>query len=124
MSELEVRSPIKGNVVSWMLKNLHSRPIITGQVLVEIADLNQPLVLEVELPEKREGHLDRHIKDQSLQKDDQLEVSYILATDPDVPLEAKLALDSVSMRADADEEHGRLSRCEPSRLKTLTRITA
>lgn len=107
MSELEVRSPIKGNVVSWDVeKTLHSRPIITGQVLVEIADLNQPLVLEVELPEKREGHLDRYIKDQSLQKDDQLEVSYILATDPDVPLEAKLALDSVSMRADADEEHG------------------
>ena len=107
MSELEVRSPIKGNVVSWDVeKTLHSRPIITGQVLLEIADLNQPLVLEVELPEKREGHLDRYIKDQSLQKDDQLEVSYILATDPDVPLEAKLALDSVSMRADADEEHG------------------
>ena len=107
MSELEVRSPIKGNVVSWDVeKTLHSRPIITGQVLVEIADLNQPLVLEVELPEKREGHLDRYIRDQSLQKDDQLEVSYILATDPDVPLEAKLALDSVSMRADADEEHG------------------
>ena len=107
MSELEVRSPIKGNVVSWDVeKTLHSRPIITGQVLVEIADLNQPLVLEVELPEKREGHLDRYIKDQGLQKDDQLEVSYILATDPDVPLEAKLALDSVSMRADADEEHG------------------
>ena len=107
MSELEVRSPIKGNVVSWDVeKTLHSRPIITGQVLVEIADLNQPLVLEVELPEKREGHLDRYIKDQSLQKDDQLEVSYILATDPEVPLEAKLALDSVSMRADADEEHG------------------
>ncbi len=107
MSELEVRSPIKGRVVSWDVeKTLHSRPIVTGQVLLEVADLNETLVLEVELPEKREGHLDQYIKDQELGSEDQLQVSYILATDPDVPLDAKLALDSVSMRADADEEHG------------------
>ena len=107
MSDLQVRSPIQGRVVSWDVeKTLHSRPIITGQVLLEVADLNAPLVLEVELPEKREGHLDRYIKDQGLADSDQLEVSYILATDPDVPLDAKLSLDSVSMRADANEEHG------------------
>ena len=107
MSDLQVRSPIKGRIVSWdVQKTLRSRPIVTGQVLLEVADLNAPLVLEVELPEKREGHLDRYIKDQGLADSDKLEVSYILATDPDVPLDAKLALESVSMRADADEEHG------------------
>ncbi|MDA9777187.1 efflux RND transporter periplasmic adaptor subunit [Rubripirellula sp.] len=107
MSELEVRSPIKGRIVSWDVeKTLRSRPIVTGQVLLEVADLNEPLVLEVELPEKREGHLDQYVEDQNLGDSDQLTVSYILATDPDEPLDAKLALDSISMRADADEEHG------------------
>jgi len=94
-------------VASWDVeKTLHSRPIVTGQVLLEVADLNEPLVLEVELPEKREGHLDRYIKEQQLTEKDKLTVSYILATDPDTPLDAELALDSVSMRADPNEEHG------------------
>ncbi|MGB1926445.1 MAG: hemolysin D, partial [Rubripirellula sp.] len=74
MSDLQVRSPIKGRIVSWdVQKTLRSRPIVTGQVLLEVADLNAPLVLEVELPEKREGHLDRYIKDQGLADSDKLE---------------------------------------------------
>jgi hypothetical protein len=107
MSDLEIRSPIQGRVVSWdVKKTLRSRPIMTGQVLLEVADLDEPLVLEVELPEKREGHLDQYVEEQKLNSTDQLEVTYILATDPDTPLDAKLALDSISMRADANEEHG------------------
>ena len=38
--------------------------------------------------------------------DASLDVTYILATDPDEPLDAVLMLNSVSMRADANEEHG------------------
>ncbi|MGB0760708.1 MAG: efflux RND transporter periplasmic adaptor subunit, partial [Rubripirellula sp.] len=56
-AELMIRSPIAGTVVSWDVeKNLRLRPIMTGQVLMEVADLEKNLVLEVELPEKREGH--------------------------------------------------------------------
>ncbi len=67
----------------------------------------EPLFLEVELPEKREGHLDEYVQQQNLTGPDaKLDVTYILATDPDEPLDAELALDSVSMRADANEEHG------------------
>jgi hypothetical protein len=107
-SELDVRSPIDGRVVSWDVeKTLRSRPIMTGQVLLEVADLDEPLFLEVELPEKREGHLDEYIAQQGLKGPDaKLDVTYILATDPDEPLDAELWLDSVSMRADANEEHG------------------
>ena len=80
---------------------------MTGQVVMEIADLTQPLMLEVELPEKREGHLDEYITQQGLTgKDDKLDVTYILATDPDEPLDAELMLGSISMRADAHDEHG------------------
>jgi hypothetical protein len=80
---------------------------MTGQVLMEVADLTEPLYLEIELPEKREGHLDEYVARQGLAGPDaKLDVSYILATDPDEPLDAVLMLDSVSMRADANEEHG------------------
>ena len=106
-AELLIRSPIQGTVVSWDVeKNLRLRPIMTGQVLMEVADLKQNLVLEVELPEKREGHLDEYIAQQGLSDTDQLTVTYILATDPDEPMDAKLLIDSISKRADANEEHG------------------
>jgi len=105
--ELNIKSPIQGTVVSWDVeKNLRLRPIMTGQVLMEVADLDQNLVLEVELPEKREGHLDEYIAQQGLSTTDQLSVTYILATDPDEPMEARLLIDSISKRADANEEHG------------------
>ena len=106
-AELMIRSPIDGTVVSWDVeKNLRLRPIMTGQVLMEVADLEQNLVLEVELPEKREGHLDEYIVQQGLSDTDQLSVTYILATDPDEPMDAKLLIDSIAKRADANEEHG------------------
>jgi multidrug efflux pump subunit AcrA (membrane-fusion protein) len=108
LDELQIRAPIDGVVVSWDVeKMLRQRPIMTGQVMLEIADLTKPLFLEVELPEKREGHLDEYVLKQGLTGPDaQLDVTYILATDPDVPLDAILKLSSVSMRADAHEEHG------------------
>ena len=41
-AELMIRSPIQGTVVSWDVeKNLRLRPIMTGQVLMEVADLEQ-----------------------------------------------------------------------------------
>ncbi|MDG2223393.1 MAG: biotin/lipoyl-binding protein [Rubripirellula sp.] len=108
VSDLTIRASIDGVVVSWDVeKTLRRRPIMTGQVLMEIADLSQPLFLELELPEKREGHLDEYIVKEGLTKpSDTLDVTFILATDPDEPLEATLQLDSISMRADANEEHG------------------
>ncbi|QDT07654.1 HlyD family secretion protein [Rubripirellula lacrimiformis] len=107
-NDLEIRSPIDGVVVSWDVeKTLRSRPIMTGQVLLEVADLNQPMYLELDLPEKREGHLDQYIAKNNLdQPDSKLDVSYILATDPDKPLDAVMFVNTVSTRAEANEEHG------------------
>ena len=106
--QLIVKSPINGIVISWDVeKNLRSRPISTGQVLLEVADLDEPLYLELDLPEKREGHLDEYVLKQGLMPaTDSLDVTYILATDPDEKLKARLDLASVSLRAEADEEHG------------------
>jgi len=102
--DLVVRSPISGRVVSWEVeKLLLNRPISTGQVLMEIADLTKPMTIEIEMPEKREGHLDEFISAQSAKE---LEVTYILASSPDQPLTAKLPIENISLRAESSEEHG------------------
>ena len=90
---------------------------MTGQVLMEVADLSEPYFFEVELPEKREGHLDEYVAKQGLTgPDSKLDVTYILATDPDEPLNAVLMLDSIvdacrcqrrARRGSQDEGHPR-----------------
>jgi hypothetical protein len=102
--QLQIVSPIDGVVTSWDVeKTLHSRPIMTGQVLLEVADLSKDYFLDLDLPEKREGHLDEYLAEH---KPEDLDVTYILATDPDVDLAAKLDLTSVADRAEPHEEHG------------------
>ena len=111
-ADLTIRSPIDGVVVSWDVeKMLRARPITTGQVVIEVADLTKPHQLELELPEKREGHLDAFIDQEELEKlGEDLKVTYILATDPDEPLDASLTLKSVAQRAEPHEEHGAIIR--------------
>ncbi len=104
--QLQIRSPIDGVVTTWdVADKLRSRPIMTGQVLLEVADLSEPFSLKLKLPEKREGHLDRFIRDTG--ETENLRVTYILATDPTMDsLEANLPLESISPRAESNEEHG------------------
>ena len=105
--DLVVKSPIDGVVVSWDVeKSLRARPVMTGQVLMEIADYSQPLMLELELPEKREGHLDTYIEQQELGDTDALDVTYILSSDPDKKLSARLPVQKIAARAEPHEEHG------------------
>ncbi len=102
--DLVVRSPIDGRVVSWEVeKLLLNRPITTGQVLMEVANLDKPMYLEIEMPEKREGHLDEYIHHNGVKE---LNVTYILASNPDRPLSGILPIDNISLRAEASEEHG------------------
>jgi len=104
MEQLVIRAPINGTVVTWDVeKTLRSRPVMTGQVLLEIADLTQPMHLELKMPDKRMSHLDRRILevDQS-----DIPVTYILATDPDAPLNARLPRDKIQLRAQGDQENG------------------
>jgi len=103
-ADLVVKAPIAGTVVSWEVeKMLRARPVMTGQVLMEIADLTQPQYLELRMPEKREGHLDEYIASTNVEE---LEVEYILASDPDATLPARLPIENISLRAESDEEHG------------------
>ncbi len=102
--QLTIRSPIKGTVMSWDVeKTLRSRPIMTGQVLMEIADLSQPLHLEVNMPDKRMGHLDKRIRELDQPT---LPVRYVLATHPDEPMLAELPRTEIQLRAQVDAEQG------------------
>jgi len=101
---LVVKSPIRGTVLTWDVeKTLYSRPVTTGQVLLEVADLFQPMHIELNMPEKRMSHLDAAFAKANA---DQLPVEYILATDPDTTLSAFLTRDSIELRAKPDQEEG------------------
>jgi biotin carboxyl carrier protein len=102
--QLVIRAPIDGTVVTWDVeKTLRSRPVMTGQVLLEIADMSQPMHLELKMPDKRMSHLDQRILEVN---EPSLPVEYVLATDPDAPLLAQLPRDQIQLRAQGDQEHG------------------
>jgi hypothetical protein len=56
--ELQVKSPIQGQIVTWDLRNrLIQRPVQRGQVLLRVADPGGPWQLELHMPESRMGHI-------------------------------------------------------------------
>ncbi|MEL6105749.1 MAG: biotin/lipoyl-binding protein [Planctomycetota bacterium] len=101
-----ITSPIDGVVTTWDVQDtLRSRPITTGQVLLEVADLSKPYSLKLELPEKRQGHLDWFIEKENVAEN--LDITYILASDPTADsAKATLPIANISKRADSHEEHG------------------
>ncbi len=79
---LEVRSPIDGVIVTWQVRDrLLLRPVEKGQVLLAVADKTGPWELEVHMPDDRLGHVNRAAT-QARQKERELKVDYVLATDP------------------------------------------
>jgi hypothetical protein len=58
LEELSIKSPIKGVVVTWDLRNrLISRPVQRGQELMRVVDPTGPWQLELHMPENRMGHI-------------------------------------------------------------------
>jgi multidrug efflux pump subunit AcrA (membrane-fusion protein) len=79
--ELEVRSPLAGQVVTWNLQQLlHARPVERGQSLLTVAQLDGPWTLELHVPDERMGHL--LSAQETLGRE--LPVEYRLATEPGV----------------------------------------
>ncbi|MGE5193157.1 MAG: HlyD family efflux transporter periplasmic adaptor subunit [Deltaproteobacteria bacterium] len=77
--DLFVRSPLTGQVVTWNVRqSLEARPVQRGQVLLQVADLGGPWVVEAEVPDDRVGHV--LAARQTLQRD--LPVSFMIATEP------------------------------------------
>lgn len=61
LADLDVQSPIGGQVVTWKIDELldGGRPVERGQLLMHIADRNGPWQLELQMPEDNMGHIAR-----------------------------------------------------------------
>ncbi len=78
-NDLQICSPIAGQVITWNVEpRLASRPLSVGDVLMTVADLDGPWILEVSMHEDRIGHV---LSAQAKLGDD-LPVEFVLATDP------------------------------------------
>ncbi len=78
-SQLVIRSPINGRVVTWKVAELlRNRPVKLGQELLEVADPASDWELELTMPENRMGHI---AKSWSKSNGD-LPVTFFLATNP------------------------------------------
>ncbi|MGN6133031.1 MAG: efflux RND transporter periplasmic adaptor subunit [Aureliella sp.] len=97
-------SPIDGVVMTWDLeKNLRLRPVVTGQVLVTVANPNSDWELELLMPEKRMKYLDEAMRTADGQP---LKVEYIMVTDPSITHTGTLDSTAVHGRAELDPEEG------------------
>ena len=69
-------------IVTWQVRDLLLlRPVEKGQVLMSVADKTGPWELEIKMPDDRLGHINRAAA-AAKQSGRELEVDYILATDP------------------------------------------
>jgi hypothetical protein len=76
---MNVRSPIDGQVITWDLKHqLENRVVPEGVRLLEVADIQGPWIVEIELPIRRQGHIARAIRDTGRTD---LKVSFLPAAD-------------------------------------------
>lgn len=92
--KLKVKSPIKGEIVSWHVKeHLNQRPVKEGDLLMSVSNAEGDWQLEVMMPEDRMGYVLRAQRDKQEaaakqqaeageKVDSRLDASYMLATNP------------------------------------------
>ena len=88
--DLTVRAPIDGVVMTFQLENtLKSRPVQPGQILMEIAQPEGELQLELLMPEKYMGHIEDYKR--RLSDDEPLKVKFVMTVDPSNSYDATVA---------------------------------
>ena len=94
--ELTVRSPIDGQVITWNVRDiLEGRPVQKGQVLMTVAELQGPWVVEVEVPDDQIGHV--LAARESMRGD--LDVEFLIATAPGTTYHGRI--EKVSLATDS-----------------------
>jgi multidrug efflux pump subunit AcrA (membrane-fusion protein) len=107
-ADLNVPSPIAGQVVSWQVKRqLERRPVSSQQILMEVVDPSGDWELEVYLPESRIGHVQRELSKATAEGRD-LDVTFFLTLDVNQTFQGKLK--EVALSAHADSERGNIVR--------------
>ena len=101
---LVVNSPIQGRVVTWDVERLlMNRTVDPSQVLLTVADLSKDWELELNMPERRSGHLDRARDELGTEG---LGVRYVVATDPKKEFTGNIA--EINNRTDLHDEEGQV----------------
>ncbi len=101
---LRIESPITGQIItSRLVERLSGRPLQRGQQLLEVADPADEWILEVEMPEKRLGHITRAIRESDNQA---LEVEFLLATNTEATLVGKLTEANIAKSAEVRGDDG------------------
>ena len=91
LGNLNIVSPHDGQVVTWNLVNrLKQRPVSRGEELMEIVDVDQRWQLELDVPSRSVGHIQKALKDRTENDGDPIEVEFILAADPEKSFSGKL----------------------------------
>lgn len=108
IESLKVRAPMAGKITSWDLsKTLNERPVVTGQVLFDIADLSKPVHILLNMPDKRMHHLDSKLDESG---EEPLVVDFILASEPDKTRMATLDASTIELRTTTDKDDGEVVR--------------
>ncbi len=119
--KLVLKSPIDGVIMTWDLqKTLRERPVVTGQVLVSVADPKGDFELELLMPEKRMKYLDMAFDNNG---GGDLDVDFILATDPAIDHTGKLSKEQIHERAELDDTDGAVVklRVKPDSMEGISR---
>jgi len=96
-------------------KVLNARPVVTGQLLMTVTNLDGDWEIEVRMPEKRMRYLDLAMKEAKDKGLDYLEMDFVLKSATEVTRKGKLLTIGVSQRAELDTEDGSVVklRCIP-----------
>ncbi len=98
---LKLKSPIAGEVLTWDVGTLlDNRPVSRGQILMTVADLSGPWVVEIRVPDDQIGHV--LAAQEKLGPDEALPIEFLLATDPETTYTGKIA--KISMTAESQKE--------------------
>ena len=102
LAKLNVKAPIDGVVTTFQIEQLLiNRPVQRGELLLEIMDPTGPWQLELDVEEKRMGHILRATEKKG---DIGLPVEFILATSNELTYEGEVT--EISTRANSSEESG------------------
>lgn len=102
--ELTVRSPMAGQMITWDAeKRLFSRPLVRGQIMMRVADLDGPWTAELWLPEDQA----EHVLAAQRNSDEPLGVSFILKSNPALVHEGQIT--NISMAVEPHETEGQVA---------------
>ena len=101
---LVVRSPVHGTVATFQLTQLlQNRPATRGEVLLQVMDESQAWHLELDVPERRLGNLQRAAE---MYGDIALSVEFVLATAPEKQYAGTVAGSATRIQFSNENEAG------------------